>query len=248
MPAPSNSCIAVWTAMPLESRYIARSLGISADRKCFGHDVVIRCIGIGARYATAAQLDGAAVVVLAGFAGGLCPTLMVGDVVIDLPPEFPALPKTFAARTGRIKHSPTPVLTVAAKAELFASTGALAVEMESAVVGPIAAAAGVPVLAVRAITDAAGDALDPVLLRCVDDMGRPRRAVLAKELLRHPGLATRLVRLAGAARTAGRRLGQTVGDLLRLPEFERFLALHEPAQPTESARADSISNEQRQQH
>jgi hypothetical protein len=173
---------------------------------------------------------------------------MVGDVVIDLPPEFPALPKTFAARTGRIKHSPTPVLTVAAKAELFASTGALAVEMESAVVGPIAAAAGVPVLAVRAITDAAGDALDPVLLRCVDDMGRPRRAVLAKELLRHPGLATRLVRLAGAARTAGRRLGQTVGDLLRLPEFERFLALHEPAQPTESARADSISNEQRQQH
>ena len=87
------------------------------------------------------------------------------------------------------------VLTVAEKAALFERSGAVAIDMESHRVALVAAAAGLPFLALRAIGDPAGRALPALVARALGEDGRPRIGPVIAGLLRRPGDLAALLRV-----------------------------------------------------
>ena len=72
-----------------------------------------------------------------------------------------------------------------------------------------------PVIGVRAVSDAAGDAVDPAVVRFVTDVGRPRPVVIAATLLRRPGLVRQLLRLNADTRLALDRLAAALPAIVR---------------------------------
>ncbi|MDP9175292.1 MAG: hypothetical protein M3O30_15720 [Planctomycetota bacterium] len=152
-------------------------------------------------------------IILAGLAGGLDPMLKVGDVLVDESANgpWPKLPYQYGAihSSSKLISSPT------AKAALFAQTGARAVDMESDIVRRCAAIAGLPLLTIRAISDAAEDEISPRLISCVDERGNPRPAALAAMLALHPSMIPSLIRLGKNTRVACARLTEAVGMLLK---------------------------------
>ena len=164
----------------------------------------------------------------AGFAGGLDPTLGRGATVVarrslrDRRPPLdllaPACPD--AVVRGDIVTVDAVVATAAAKRELRAATGAAIVDMECRAVAERAAAAGVPCLSVRVVSDAAGDDLPPDILRLVTPQSTLRRAGAALALLgRRPAAASTLWRLWENAVVDGRTLaGALEATIGLLPE------------------------------
>ncbi|MBN1882199.1 MAG: hypothetical protein JW885_08515 [Deltaproteobacteria bacterium] len=135
----------------------------------------------------------------AGFAGGLDPSLALGDTVIpsrivdqsdariDAPQEIHT--KLLSARpgtaAGSLLSTPRFIPDASEKKELFRRYDALAVDMESAATALEAQATGVPHLALRVISDTADQTLPP-LSGFLDAQGdiMPMRAVLF--FARHP--------------------------------------------------------------
>ncbi len=100
-------------------------------------------------------------------------------------------------------HTATQIVsTPGERAELFARTGALVVEMENERVRQFAAQHGAGYVGIRAVSDGANDTLDPAVARFVDPFGHVRAGVLTKELIRRPGLAAELRRLRRASKLA----------------------------------------------
>jgi adenosylhomocysteine nucleosidase len=152
--------------------------------------------------------------ICAGFAGGLDTRVRVGDLVVADNFSAPELRARAQALTGEKPHRffgslvtrETPVETTADKAALALETGAMAVDMETAAVAEACRLAGVPLLAVRAISDGVTTPL-PVPFGQWFDLGRqrPRPWALLKYLLRHPesiGPFTHFVRGLSPARRA----------------------------------------------
>ena len=115
---------------------------------------------------------------------------------------------------GALACAAEPVASIGAKQEIFARTGALAVDMESAGVFDAAQRNGLPALALRVIIDAAHVALPDAVLRRADEFGEADAPGLALDLARSPGQIPAAMRLACAARRAGRTMKQ-VATLLR---------------------------------
>jgi hypothetical protein len=100
--------------------------------------------------------------------------------------------------TGELLGSP------ADKARAAASTGAEAVDMESAGVAEAAAAAGLPFVVLRVVADGPGDALPPGVEDWIDAEGRRRLRPLARVAVRPagwPALCLLALRAAKARRT-----------------------------------------------
>lgn len=114
-------------------------------------------------------------VISAGFAGGLDPALRAGDT---LTADFP---------TPRIFSKAVPLETRAEKIAAFRETGARIVDMETDIIGAACGVAGIPLTAVRAVSDSADEAL-PVPFGVWFDTARQRARPLALivHLLRHP--------------------------------------------------------------
>ena len=153
-------------------------------------------------------------VVCSGYAGALRPGVRVGDVILGENVSDPALlgvarralaDEPGGVHVGALHTAEAAVETAAAKAALFAATGrALAVDMETAWVAGACARAGVPLLALRVISDAS-DLDFPVPGGVIFDPGRqrPRFVALPAYLLTHPaqiGPFVRFVRGLGPAR------------------------------------------------
>jgi hypothetical protein len=103
------------------------------------------------------------------------------------------------------------------KAELFARSGAGAIDMESHAVAEVAAARNVPFLVIRAIADPAKRRLPPWLSAVIGTDGRPLPRPLLAGLAAHPGDLAALLRLGGDARRALkalRRVAAGAGPLL----------------------------------
>lgn len=153
--------------------------------------------------------------VCAGFGGGLDPILRVGDT---LAADF---------SSGVILSSADPLETPAQKAAVFRKTGARIVDMETATVAAACGDAGVPLVAVRAVSDSADDSL-PVPFDVWFDAARQRARPLALIgfLLRNPSRAApfarfvlRLPRVAAAlARTIERVLSEHGAGGIKKPE------------------------------
>lgn len=212
----------VFTAVELEAKSVARALGIrtpSIGRPTEGHFVgrrlILHLIGIAAVGLPPLKAgEGSRWVIMAGLAGGLDPALDIGQIVVEGCPE--PLQTCLCWRHGRIHTAEGIAATAEEKAALFRSTGALAVEMENAPVRQWADQAGLKFIGVRAISDRADQALDPAVLRLVDNYGRPCAARIAGALVRRPSLAPALARLGSRSNRAAKALGAAVRELVEI--------------------------------
>jgi adenosylhomocysteine nucleosidase len=157
-----------------------------------------------------------------GLAGGLDPSLKCGSVVI--PCELlssdgaryaanrawreqvaAAVSAICAVTEGNLLSSTHAIDTPADKAAAFRTTGAAAVDMESAAVAEIAARHHLPFIAVRVIVDTAADAL-PRAVVAASRAGRVQFARLIGGLILAPREIASLIRLAQRYRIAMRSL------------------------------------------
>jgi len=155
-----------------------------------------------------------------GLAGALDPALAAGTVI--LPGELishdgarfvtckawrerVAASLGFAVSTGTLLTSGRVIDTPAEKAAAFRDTGAAAVDMESAAVAEVAAAHGLPFIAVRVIVDTAGDELPPAVV-AASRAGRVEIGRLIAGLVAAPREIAALIRLARRYRMAMRSL------------------------------------------
>ena len=182
--------------------------------------------------ATRARLEeliaqGADAIVSFGIAGAIDPaltpgTLVLPEAVIDQADGavFATDPDWRQAMAGRSEGIGGAMLTLfeavttpAAKARLFNDTGAVAVDMESAIAGRLAAERGLPFLVVRAIADDAGQSLPAAALAGVDAEGAVKPWATVAALMRRPGDIGALIRLGratGAAKVTLLRVAQAL--------------------------------------
>lgn len=104
------------------------------------------------------------------------------------------------AATGPVSRGPLlsvgdVVVSAAQKAELTASSDAIAIDMESYGVGEVAQAAGLPFMVLRAIADPAARAIPPAALAGVTADGGVQPLKVLAALARTPGDAVELARL-----------------------------------------------------
>lgn len=197
--------ILVTFAVPQESRaFIARlhhaaMLGPALVGNLGREEVAVVHTGMGAAAARAA-VDRAlaelrpAFVIGSGFAGALDPALAVGTLV--------------TCGVARLVSVSAPLDTPEAKARLRATTGADAVDMETAAISAACTAAHTPLLVLRVISDAADEAL-PLPSGIAYDTAQQRIRPLAilRHLQQHPEAIAPLVRF-----------------VQRLPMLQRVLA------------------------
>jgi purine-nucleoside phosphorylase len=171
--------------------------------------ISVRVIGIRAKKLRRDLLVGTSGIILAGLAGALDPALAIGDIVVDsASPPLPRFPR------GKFYSADHLAVTVAEKQRLFRDTGCVAVEMESAIVRALTESMHLPMLHVRAISDAADQTLPPRMMKWIDDVGKPRLAELLADLAVHPRQIPAMIRLGKNSRLALRRLTQAVGVIL----------------------------------
>ncbi|MFM1768268.1 MAG: 5-methylthioadenosine/S-adenosylhomocysteine nucleosidase [Verrucomicrobiota bacterium] len=99
-------------------------------------------------------------VLTCGFAGGLDPALNHGAVLFETAEEaLAARLRAAGLRAARFHCATRMAVTAAEKASLRATTGACAVEMESAVIHALCRGGSVPCATLRVISDVAGEDL-----------------------------------------------------------------------------------------
>ena len=181
--------------------------------------------------------DGAAALLSFGVAGGLDPALRPGRLVLAEEVVAPQgaryatdaawrsrlhglLGEGEAATLAVIAGSDRVIVSVAAKREAFAVSRAVAVDMESHAVASVAAAAGVPFAALRAVADPAWRAVPEAALVGLAPDGSRRPLSVRARLLVSPRQAPDLVRLAfdsAAALAALRRVAALGPSVLAVP-------------------------------
>src|SRR5262245_25964481 len=154
-----------------------------------------------------------------GVSGALDPALAPGDIVVaseiksdagDWPLESP-LSRALAEHLGRsgqvarragLAGVDAPVMQAIDKAALRQKTGAAAVDMESHVAASFGAAAGLPVCALRVISDPAHRCLPPLAARALKANGRVDLAAVCSGLAGNPRQIPLLIQAGRDARTA----------------------------------------------
>jgi len=112
----------------------------------------------------------------AGYAGALESHLVLGQVVVASNFSAPALSERCNFRHVLLTSEAQAIETVPAKAALGRKTGAQAVDMETGAVARVCAEHDVPLLALRAISDTAGQRI-PVPLEVSFDLAQQRPKV-----------------------------------------------------------------------
>ncbi|HUO06796.1 MAG TPA: hypothetical protein VM008_00555 [Phycisphaerae bacterium] len=118
-------------------------------------------------------------------------------------------------RIGRIHTADAIVATPAEKRELFTTTSCLAVDMETEPARRFASERHATFLSVRAISDVAGDALDPALLDLIDNEGNPRIRRALAMLCCNPGKLRMLLHIQRASAMALTNLAAVVREILK---------------------------------
>lgn len=106
----------------------------------------------------------------------------------QLPAELPVIGGTLAESRHIVADSRE-------KQQLYAATGAVALDMESAGLCRVAAAAGVPAVVVRTVADPAGMNLPQAVVRALNASGDVELPRLLRYLAIHPGELPALLRL-----------------------------------------------------
>ena len=213
---PDNRPILVITGLAMEARIAA---GPGVEVVCSGCDPMrLRDLLSGL---TPARYRG---VISFGVSGALDPALQPGDTVVatEIRSDSDAWPiaSAFAQSvTGRLRHNGgnatpngvswgtlagvnAPVMEAPSKAALRHRTGAAAVDMESHVAASFGAAAGLPVCALRVISDPADRALPPLATRALKANGSVDLAAIFGSLAGNPRQLPLLIQAGRDARIA----------------------------------------------
>ncbi len=191
----------------------------------------------GAAAARAAEnliATGATSLVSWGMAGGLDPALPAGTIF--LPGEVVAADGRAIATArrwrehlsaallphrllsgGKLLSSDAVVTSVAAKAALFQATGAAAVDMESLYIAQVARAHDLPFIAVRVLTDVAGDPVPDTIRAATDAEGQVRLGRLLGCVLLRPQDVVPLARLTRGYLAANRALARVARSAALAP-------------------------------
>jgi adenosylhomocysteine nucleosidase len=160
-------------------------------------------------------------IVSAGFSGAVVSGLRVGDLVVGddvcdgegvcRPATWPVAAAPYPR--GRLLTVSHIVGRPEEKRRLGEQSGAVAVDMESAVVARVCAEAGVPFGCLRAISDDVDTFLSESLLTLLQGGGvNPARLLAA--LMRRPALIAELMRLGAHTRKAAKKLAVGLDELL----------------------------------
>jgi adenosylhomocysteine nucleosidase len=206
---------------------IAVVCAVAAERRALavlaGPDLAVHVSGMGAE--AAARAGGAIAtgplraLVAAGFCGALRPELRVGDLVAAEEVRDEASGERFAADAVLLAAAPgrrgtlVSARRVARTPQERARLEGLAVDLESAALARAARAAGLPFIALRAVTDETRHRL-PDVERMADEAGRLSAAAGLRHFALHPREVPALVRLGPAARVAGRALRAGLAQML----------------------------------
>jgi len=240
------SMIVVIFALPEESRDLRRALrdsvvgdgwtrGFLSSANC-AEEIRVTHTGVGfasaaAKIAKLLSGDRPRVVISSGYAGGLDPQLKISDLLLATnfsAPGLVALCRTSAGDRrvpvfGWLTSQAAAVESVADKAALADETGAHAVDMETEAIALACSAAGVPLLSVRAISDAASQPL-PVPFEHWFDLARqrPRPVALVSYLARQPSRIAAFARFVRGLPSARLALTGYLVDLLGSEAFRDF--------------------------
>ncbi len=237
--------IVIITAMPEESGAILksavqRSKSLMSGRKRYctqiaGHEIVLMEGGMGMLNAGWAAMTLATenpdLMISAGFGGAVLPGLPVGGVVLaeqvlqwgpsgleDVSVNFfgsHQVASTLGLTRGTF-ISCNEILdkrTLAAKLPGSAANPIL--EMETAAVARVAAAHGIPFLAIRSVSDTGDEELDFSIDEFCDDSMRIRPTRVFATILRRPRIIPQLIRLARTSRVAAASLAMAMERLFK---------------------------------
>jgi adenosylhomocysteine nucleosidase len=153
--------------------------------------------------------EGCRGIVSYGLAGGLCPDLRSGDIVVGSEIVGPdgniatddlwsawLLSEIPTAVYGPIVGIDSPISARASRSELRLRSGALAVDMESHLIARLAAASGMRFVALRVVIDAADRNVPPTAIACVSSDGETSRWRLSRLLLARPSDALDVLKLS----------------------------------------------------
>ena len=184
---------------------------------------LLRLAGMGPdrarRAADALVAEGATALISWGCAGGLQESIPPGTLILPdkiLTSDQTILPVDISWRerflhplqkhvnitAGPLIENPNVLCGPPEKTALFERSGALAVDMESAAVARVAAAAQLPFLAVRAVSDSATTSIPAPFLNATDAFGRVRLLKLLIGLARRPHALPNLIRVGLSFRAA----------------------------------------------
>lgn len=229
--------IGIVAALDAEARTLrdARRFRDGRDRLDGRATVIVAGIGPVAAASAARALAeaGAAALLSWGVAGGLDPRLRPGAIVLPaeiLGPAGERYPTDAAWRErerrrlagrepvceGAILSQGTAIADPRAKHAAHRASGAVAIDMESAAIAAVAASRGLPFLVLRAIVDAASDALPDAVVDASRD-GRPDLWRVLGGVIRSPGDLGALLGLAGRFRIARRALAAAAAAGLATP-------------------------------
>jgi adenosylhomocysteine nucleosidase len=215
--------IALVCAMPMELKPLRRKLGLQKGEHGYvgragAHDVVGIATGMGtplARAATERLLDAVEVdrVIVVGITGAIENETPIGTLV---------LPEVVVNSNTGSEHRPEPLpllgpsrgvmwttdellLDPAIHADLR-SKGVISLDMETAAVGEVCEARGVPWSVIRVISDRASDgSVDPEVFALSNQDGTPNPRAVARYFLRHPGKLPQMAKLAKGSKLATER-------------------------------------------
>lgn len=231
-PLLAPSCrVGVVAALPDEARCLASARAPFGTPVLVDQNVLLCISGIGvtaARDASEALIAaGAGALVSWGVAAGLSAgatvgTVVLGDLVVDLSSPsserfellsspswtdrlIAKLPSAIKVMRGPIASTDRVLCSVADK-RAAGVTGAVAADMETAAVAKVAHQAGVPWVAIRAVSDAADEVLPLSAIQAFDAAGRVRLSRLIAGFAHHPADLLQLPRVARGFSTALRSL------------------------------------------
>jgi adenosylhomocysteine nucleosidase len=216
------SRVGIVAALATEARALTAKIADRGVPFALDDGTLLTVSGIGtsaaAGAANALLRSGATALASFGLAGGLDPTLKAGaiflptEVICAGQPSF-STSKPWCERVaaglakyqpiveGKLLTSAQAITAIATKAMAFQDTGALAVDMESAAVGQIATARGLPFLVARVIVDTATDTM-PRSVMAASSSGELQLWHLIRALCSAPAEIVGVIRLARRFRAA----------------------------------------------
>jgi adenosylhomocysteine nucleosidase len=216
---------------------IAIAFALEFESACFRarHDPRLRvgvwllgAIGAAAATSLKRKLDDSlpALLISAGFAGGLQTGLQVGDLILGENYSDPRIVSRLSLgdewHVGCVSTEQAILERAEDKSRVGRETGCLAGDLETAELAKICAERGLPMLSVRCISDALEDDLPvPASVLLNPQTGRPDPPALFRHLISHPSSISGFNKLLKNSRTAQVQLAKGLEKLL--PQIVRIV-------------------------